>query len=137
MISWVRQSVFLKFLCVGGASTLAQFLVLIMLVEWLRTPAIAASALSYLFGAACNYLLNYYVTFRASEQHVSALPKFLLVVLVGLSANTMFFSFFLSILDIYLVAQVLATVLTLILNFLLHKLWIYRTSVDVDKGAVE
>lgn len=137
MIDWARYNVFAKFICVGGIATLGQFLAITILIEWLHVPAVPASALSYLFGAICNYLLNYYLTFRAVGSHLSALPKFVLVVLLGLTANTMAFSFFLSILKIYLIAQILATALTLILNFFLHKFWIYRVRTGAGSGAVE
>lgn len=117
---------FVKFVLVGGASTVCQFSALIFLVEVLAFNPVIASASSYLCGAVCNYLLNYYITFRMKScGHMDAFPKFVLVVIIGLSVNTSVFTLFLAFLDLYLVAQLIAISVTLVVNYLLHRYWIY------------
>lgn len=115
----------LRFVTVGGTATGVQYVLLIFLVEVVQCPKVAASASAYLLAALVNYLLNYYLTFRSKQQHWVTLPKFVLVVALGVTINTSVFSALVGHLP-YLIAQVVATVATLISNFLLHKHWIYR-----------
>lgn len=115
-----------KFLAVGGLATAAQFAVLIALVEWQWCSAVIASALGYWVGAGVNYLLNYYFTFQSQQSHRATLPKFALVVLVGAVVNTLVFALVNSLLPWYWLSQCVATGASLIVNYLLHRCWIYR-----------
>ncbi|WP_111641269.1 GtrA family protein [Marinimicrobium alkaliphilum] len=117
---WVR------FVLVGGVATGAQYVSLILFVESRLLPAVAASASAYAIGAAVNYLLNYYFTFASRQRHRDTLSKFVLVVALGLGLNTLSFWLLLLVLPWYLLAQVGATMITLVVNYLLHKHWIYR-----------
>jgi putative flippase GtrA len=76
--------------------------------------------------AIVNYLLNYYLTFASTKRHREAFSKFMVVVAIGLSVNTLSFWVLLNLINFYLFAQVGATLITLLVNFLLHKHWIYR-----------
>ena len=128
----------IKFLFIGGAATLLQFFLLAIFVElnWLaETPA---SALSYALSAVFNYLANYYLTFASTHSHTQTFPKFIVTVIIGIAVNTALFKIALTFLQnhvlidsnllesAYLFAQLFATLVTLIVNFLLHKFWIYR-----------
>lgn len=117
----------LKFLLAGGAATAVQYLLLVGMIEVLQTPEVPAAVTAYCLASLANYGLNYYFTFAAGGRfrHAQALPKFILVALCGLILNTSCFTVLLPYMH-YLVAQVCATVVTVIFNFLLHKLWIYR-----------
>jgi len=129
---------FIKFVVIGGAATLLQFFLLGLFVElgWLR-PTLA-SATSYACSSVFNYLANYHLTFTSKQNHSQTLPKFVVTALIGVALNTALFSFFLFLLDnylltgtnlltaAYLIAQLFATLLTLIVNYLMHKFWIYR-----------
>lgn len=114
-----------RFLAVGGVATAVQYLSLVMLVETLGVAEVPSSVLAFCLGAVVSYLLNYYVTFAGSSPHRQALPRFVVVVAIGLAINTLSFSLMLVLLP-YLLAQVVATLVTLISNFLLHQFWIYR-----------
>ncbi len=116
-----------RFLCVGGAATLFQWMLLAAFVELLHIPAVAASALSYLLAAMLNYLLNYYFTFQSRKSHVVASSQFVLVVIIGIAVNTATFYGLFQVLPHYLPAQVGATFAALVVNFLLHQYWIYRS----------
>lgn len=117
---------FIKFLGIGGIATLLQFVILTLLVELELAPKITASALSYLLSAIFNYLANYYFTFASDASHRQTLPKFAVTVALGLSLSTLLFAGFLHLFGYYLLAQLLATGITVCLNFLVHKLWIYK-----------
>jgi len=114
-----------RFAAVGGVATGIQYALLVVLVELVAAPEVLASALSFSLSAVINYLLNYYLTFGGGVRHRQALPKFAVVAAAGLLINTLCFSLAIMLLP-YLLAQVVATLVTLLSNFLLHQFWIYR-----------
>lgn len=114
-----------KFLLVGGVATGTQFLLLILFVELLSIQEVVASASAYGCASIVNYLLNYYFTFNSNKSHKTAFAQFIVVVAIGLGINTLSFSLFI-LFTHYFIAQIMATLITLISNFLLHKYWIYR-----------
>lgn len=126
---------FALFLGIGGFCTLLQFLLLIIFVESQLLPEVYASAAGYALSSFVNYWANYHYTFKSTSRHKDTFPKFVVAVAIGLSTNTALFAAFLFIFEHYLplpwvkpywVAQVLATGITVVLNFLVHKIWIYR-----------
>jgi putative flippase GtrA len=126
---------FALFLGIGGISTLIQFLLLMLFVEYNLLPEVTASAVGYLISAFFNYWANYRYTFKSSSSHAQTLPKYALAVAIGLSTNTLLFAAFLWLFNTYLAlpwvehylaAQFLATGITVVLNFSVHKFWIYR-----------
>lgn len=126
---------FALFLSIGGISTLIQFLLLILFVETRLLSAVSASAASYILAAFFSYWANYRFTFNSKQSHWKAFPKFALTVALGLAINTLLFAIlfyaFIQLwrppwIEPYLVAQALATGLTLIVNFVMHKFWIYK-----------
>ncbi|MGM8226307.1 GtrA family protein [Cellvibrio sp. ARAG 10.3] len=112
---------------VGGSATLLQFVLLFLLVEFSHLNEVLASALSFALSAIYNYLMNYYFTFASEKSHIETAMKFMLVAALGLAINSSTFALFLSLGLYYLLAQVGATIITLFVNFLLHKIWIYRS----------
>jgi len=115
-----------KFLIVGGIATGTQFVLLILFVELISIDEVAASAAAYGCAAIVNYFLNYYFTFNSNKSHKTAFAQFIIVAAIGLGINTLSFTLFNRILH-YFLAQIMATLLTLISNFILHKYWIYKT----------
>ncbi|WP_231757881.1 GtrA family protein [Microbulbifer elongatus] len=114
-----------SFVVVGGLATGVQYLLLVLLVELAGVFAVLASAIAYGVASALNYLLNFYITFQGQAGHTQALPRFAGVVAIGLGVNTLCFTVSLLFLP-YLLAQVAATLVTLVSNFVLHQFWVYR-----------
>lgn len=126
---------FVLFVGIGGISTLIQFLLLILFVESRLLPEVIASAASYILASFFSYWANYRFTFNSKQSHSKAVPKFVLTVVLGLTINTLLFATLLYAfiqfwqppwVEPYLAAQALATGFTLVVNFLMHKLWIYQ-----------
>ena len=117
----------LLFLLVGVVATGQQFLLLSIFVEVFVLNKVFASASSYILSAIGNYLLNYYFTFHSQQQHSKTLPKFMMASAIGLLINTLTFAIMLSLSSYYLIAQIIATGTTFIVNYLLHRYWIYRS----------
>ena len=130
---------FALFVGIGGLSSLLQFILLILFIEAGVLSEVSASAAGYLLSSIFNYWANYHYTFKSTRSHWEAFPRFAVAVAIGLSANTLLFAGFLFLFDHYiplpwiehyLVAQVLATGLTVILNFAIQKFWIYRNTLQ-------
>jgi putative flippase GtrA len=126
---------FALFVGIGGLSTLIQFLLLILFVESGLLPEVLASAAGYVLSSFFNYWANYHYTFQSTSSHAQTFPKYALAVAIGLSTNTLLFAVLLWLfnnhlalpwVEHYLVAQFLATGMTVVLNFAVHKFWIYR-----------
>jgi putative flippase GtrA len=117
---------FMRFLLVGGFCTALQYLILVVLVEEFRLSATISSTIGYVLSSAANYLLNYSFTFRSASPHKRSLPRFLIIAGCGVVLNgtvtylgtTVFGAH-------YLVAQVAATIVTLLWNFMANLRWTY------------
>ena len=115
------------FLIVGGLSTAVQYVVLTVLVHVAGVGPVPASACGYALGAITNYLLNYQFTFRSSAAHGVAGLRFIAMAGAGLALNTAIVWTAVHPLGInYLVAQVIATGVVLVFNFVVGKLWTFR-----------
>jgi putative flippase GtrA len=126
---------FALFVGIGGISSLIQFLLLIIFVETKLLTEVAASAAGYLLSALFNYWANYHFTFKSTRSHSETFPRFVAAVGFGLLCNTLLFSIFLWLfnnylpipwVENYLVAQFMATGITVFINFAVQKIWIYR-----------
>ncbi|MFL1453584.1 GtrA family protein [Marinobacter sp. GN3S48] len=122
---------FIKFLGVGGAATLIQYGILIALVEGVQASAVVGSTIGYIVSGIFNYTLNYYFTFSSTAKHRMAAIRFVIVAIIGLALNsslvyllTDVFSMF------YIAAQVFATGVVVIWNFVAHKNWTYHSIKD-------
>jgi putative flippase GtrA len=116
-----------KFAYVGLCATVLQYLLLTVLVEVYELRVSVASTIAFIFAAIANYALNYRLTFRSAERHTAAIPKFMTVVLVGITLNGMVVGW----LDThtmfhYLVSQTFATAVVMFWNFSANMTWTFR-----------
>lgn len=118
---------FARYTLAGGVATAAHYAVLLVLVEALGLPPAFAAAIGALCGAAVAYLANRRFTFTESKVgHARALPRFLLVAVVGAGLNGLIVWFGNSVLGWhYLFAQALATLLVLFLTYRLNRHWTF------------
>lgn len=117
---------FLKFLIVGGLCTALQYVILIALVEGLGLFATLASTAGYVVSSAVNYYLNYSFTFRSDARHGRSIPRFLLIAGCGLLLNGAITYLGTAVFGLhYLLAQVAATIVALLWNFLANLRWTF------------
>jgi putative flippase GtrA len=96
-------------------------------VQLAGIDAVLSSSAGYIVGAIVNYILNYYYTFRSDKRHHEAAVKFFTVAAVGFILNGAIMHWIISGLGAhYLLAQVAATGLVLVWNFLGNRLWTFR-----------
>jgi putative flippase GtrA len=115
-----------KFVLSGGAGTGAQFLVLIVLVDLLHLAPGRASLIGAVVGAIVVYLLNRRFTFASQRGHRETLPRFVAMAATGAVLNGLLVGALSEAGLHFVLAQMVATVVVLVFNFIVSKLWIFR-----------
>lgn len=129
-----RAAQFTLFSGVGAVGTLGHYAVLVLLVEYGRAGAVFSSMCGFVVGAATNYMLNYYFTFRSKRPHRDAAPRFALIALIGVGLNTAVMGLLANGLELhYLLAQICATVLILVWNFSANRAWTFKENNNASK----
>lgn len=117
---------FLGFAGVGVIATLLQYVVLVLLVQIAGVNTTLSSAVGYVAGALTSYALNYRYTFRSNRKHMESVIKFALVACVGLALNTgVMLVLTRGVRMHYLLAQLLATGIVLLWNFVANRSWTF------------
>jgi putative flippase GtrA len=117
---------FLRFTLVGTAATVTTYAVLIFGVEGLHINAVGASVAGYILGIAVNYILNYRYTFGSDQHHHVVIPKFLAVMVVGMFMNAAVMFAGINWLGWhYMLAQLAAVAVVLMLSFTANRLWAF------------
>ncbi|HEX7273768.1 MAG TPA: GtrA family protein [Casimicrobiaceae bacterium] len=117
---------FTKYAAAGAAGTAVQYALLFLLVESGVMSAVPASTCGAAAGAIVNYMLNYRYTFRSRRPHTEASLKYLLVSLAGIALNAAVVALGTSVLGLhYLVAQVVATGIVLVIAFATNRAWTF------------
>lgn len=120
----VRQFVF--FCVLGTVGTLAHYIVLVLGVGLGGGPVVS-STLGFIVGTLVNYALGYYYIFRCSGSHSCTITKFFTVAMFGLGLNALVLSAAVYGLRLhFLVAQVFATGIVAIWNFVGNRWWTFR-----------
>jgi putative flippase GtrA len=117
---------FLRFAAVGAVATAAHYAVLIVLKEFGGMHPVWATVCGYSVGAVVSYTLNRMFTFEVKPAYGRGLVKFLAVIAVGGVLNAAIMAFFLQFGLHYLIAQLIATGLVLIYNFLAARFLVFR-----------
>jgi putative flippase GtrA len=117
---------FQKFVIVGVLATATQYAVLVLMVRLLGADPVIASSCGYVISALLNYYLNYRLTFRSVQSHGRALPRFAVIVAIGLLINSSIIWLLSEQASLpYLVAQIIATAVVLVWNFGANKKWTF------------
>lgn len=118
---------FLMFAAVGAVGTAGHYAVLIALVQLAGVPATIATTAGFAVGAVINYWLNYRITFNSSRSHLQALPRFMLIAATGAVLNGLVMWLLVRAGVHYMLAQLVATALVLVWNYLLNRLWTFSS----------
>jgi len=117
-----------KFIVVGLIATLVHFLTLSFLVEIARMPwPTFASAIGSVAGIATSYYGNYAWIFIRTEPHRTFLGHFIAAYVFTMSVNTLLLYLQINFLQFnYVVAFLVATSFSTLLNFLLAKFAVFE-----------
>lgn len=125
-LRYVWNGQFSRFSAFGAIGTIAHYTVLVSVVALLGESAVLGATCGAVVGALINYLLNYRFTFSSSLRHRDTLPRFLLMAGVGVLMNALIVGVLTAAGLHYMIAQVVATLTVLLINYLVSKKWIFR-----------
>jgi len=115
-----------SFLIVGVVATGIQYVVLVSLVAVTSVDVVLSSTIGFAVSSVINYELNRGITFSSSLPRRKTAGKFVVMVLFGLWVNGMIMWFANHVLNIhYLYAQIVATGVVLIQNYVISKFWTF------------
>jgi len=117
---------FVKFAFVGLAATGLHYTIYLTLVMGFGVKPGIAAAIGAAFGACVVYLLNRRYTFATQRAHRETIPRFVALSVFGALLNGAIVSWLSGMGLHFLLAQVVATILVLFINFVVSKKWIYR-----------
>lgn len=107
-----------RFALVGVAATASHYAILIVLVELTGLHPVAATILGSVVGVTVSYVLNRRYTFRSSAPVASSAAKFAVTYGIGAVINAGIVALLVGQGLWYLFAQVVATLVSLIWNFI-------------------
>ena len=117
---------FISFVSAGVIGTFIQYVMLFIFVEALSMYPVTASILGSLAGAIVNYLLSHHWVFRSKRKHSETLSKFFAVGGLGLVLNAAIMYALVAFASVhYLLAQIAATCIVLLWNFLGNRFWTF------------
>jgi dolichyl-phosphate beta-glucosyltransferase len=124
----LATNLFSVYALVGALGTIVHYGILIVGVELLHAPTTLAVLCGATAGAFTNYVMNYHMIFTSTAKHRQTLPRFLLV--AALSAGLSWYGAKLAQQAgvNYLLAQLVCTVLVLLLGFTLNRYWTFSAS---------
>lgn len=117
---------FLRYGAVGAVATAVHYLLLVACVEAGGWPAWLASGFGAVAGAQVAYLGNRWFTFAHRGAASASWPRFQATALMGALLGMAVVAIGVWLGLYYLLAQMLATVLGLVLTFWINRVWTFR-----------
>ena len=116
-----------RFIISGGSSTVLHYTTMGSLI-FLGMDAIWATSIGAVSGAVCNYVLQYYYTFRSVRKHRHSLQIYLFSSVLAWLSNLLLFLLFHQILEIgVIIAQLITTLIVTLQNFIIYKKLVFFT----------
>jgi len=117
---------FIKYCTAGSFATALHYAIFLTLIHAAAWIPWKATLLAASIGALAAYILNYQFTFYSISKHQITLPKFLLVAAVGVVIQTLVVAILSQHWQLhYLLAQLIATCIGLIVTFLVNHYWTF------------
>ncbi len=117
---------FSRYTLVGAVATAVHYLVLIGGVEQAGWPAWLGSGLGAVVGAQLAYAGNRWFTFAHRGEVGASWPRFMSTALLGALLGMAIVALGVRLGVHYLIAQVLATLASLVLTFAINRAWTFR-----------
>jgi putative flippase GtrA len=119
--------VFIKYFASGMTAVGVHFLVMIVLVELFSTPPPIGSFSGFCAGSIVNYYLQYSWTFRSNQSHRLAFIRYTTITLVMLLLNLLVFQLAWKQIGVdYRIAQILATGIVFMANFVINSHYTFK-----------
>lgn len=117
---------FIRYSAVGAIATATHYLLLVLCVERVGWAPWWASGFGALAGAQVAYAGNRWFTFAHRGQIGASWPRFQATALLGALLGMALVAFAVWLGLHYVLAQLLATALSLVLTFLINRIWTFR-----------
>ena len=117
---------FIRYTAVGAFATAVHYLVLVLCVEGFGWPAYLGSGTGAVVGAQVAYAGNRWFTFAHRGAITASWPRFQFTALVGALLGMVVVALGVRLGIHYLLAQVVATGLSLLLTFAINRVWTFR-----------
>lgn len=114
------------FAVVGAIATAIHYGVLIVLVEFGHTKPVTATTIGYCVGIVASFTLNRRFTFQSTQPVALSFAKFAALYGIGMALNASIVAALTSLGVYYLLAQLAATALVLVWNFLGARYVVFR-----------
>ena len=114
------------FLLVGGGATALHYLIAALLWRGVGLAPALASGIGFGLSALFNYAASARYTFKATGAHAQSLPRFVVVAGIGLALNSAMIWGLNGLGWHAVAAQLLATVVVLVWNFVLNAVWTFK-----------
>jgi putative flippase GtrA len=116
----------LRFCITGTIAAVFYFTLLSVMVELLGLAVLTATAIAYPIVTVENYLMHHIWTFKSTERHSAAFPKYAVSVIAGFFINWGIMYLGVEYLGWnYLLVQALSFGVILVLNLLVGALWVF------------
>lgn len=115
-----------RFAMVGIAATASHYIVLIALVELANVGPVLATTIGYAIGTSVSYVLNRRFTFKSDAPVASSFLKFATLYAIGAVLNGAILGYLVAQGVWYVAAQVIATGVTLVWNFIGARFVVFR-----------
>lgn len=115
---------FTKYTFVGAFATFIHYAIFLISIHFFSSIPWKATMFGAAGGALIAYILNYHHTFLSHAKHSVLLPKFLIVASFGVLIQTLIVAIFTPQIH-YLLAQLIATAVGLILTFMINRFWTF------------
>jgi putative flippase GtrA len=117
---------FIRYTAVGAFATAVHYGVLVLCVEYGGWPAFAASGFGAVVGAQLAYAGNRWYTFAHRGEVSASWPRFQATAVAGALLGMAIVGLGVRLGLHYLIAQVLATLTSLVLTFAINRAWTFR-----------
>ena len=117
---------FIRYTAVGAVATALHYLLLVLCVERGEWRAFAASGFGAVVGAQVAYAGNRWFTFAHRGNMGTSWPRFQATALIGALLGMAVVALGVRLGVHYLIAQVLATLTSLLLTFAINRIWTFR-----------
>ena len=117
---------FFRYTTVGAFATAVHYLVLVIWVEGIAGPAYLGSGIGAVVGAQVAYAGNRWFTFAHAGAITASWPRFQITALLGALLGMAVVALGVRLGAHYLLAQVVATGLSLLLTFAINRAWTFR-----------
>ena len=118
---------FIRYGIVGAIGTITHITLLLVLVEVFLFNPIVGSSIAFIAVVVISYCLNYSWTFKAKNNHLTALTRYIAVCLIGFGLNAGIMFVVVDIFQLwYLLGQIVSIVVIPISNFILNSRWAFK-----------